>query len=83
MPVMILDPMLEQRIRTERQAQEMSQYDEVWEGVLVVAPLPNVDHQCIVTRLATAFSTVIDWSRGDKVPSGTNVTDREANWISN
>jgi Uma2 family endonuclease len=83
MPVMILDPFLEQRIRAERDSSETSKYDEVWEGVLVVAPLPNNNHQRMVTRLANAFSAVIDWDNGDQVLSGTNVSDREVDWKSN
>jgi Uma2 family endonuclease len=83
MPVMILDPFLEQRIRAERQNNETNQYDEVWEGVLVVAPLPNNEHQRIVTRLSTAFSSIIDWEQGNQVLPGANVSDRDADWISN
>jgi Uma2 family endonuclease len=83
MPVMILDPMLEQRIRTERQDQEMSQYDEVWEGVLVVAPLPNTEHQRIVQRLSLPFSSLIDWDQGSQVLPGVNVSDRDADWLKN
>jgi Uma2 family endonuclease len=80
MPVLILDPWLEERVRSERKNTETSQYDEVWEGVLVVAPLPNIGHQSIVTRLATALSSIIDWDKGDNVLAGTNVSDREDNW---
>jgi Uma2 family endonuclease len=83
MPVMILDPMLEQQIRTERQAQGTSQYDEVWEGVLVVAPLPNNEHQRIVSKISTAFSSVIDWDQGDQMLPGANVSDRDVDWITN
>ena len=84
MSVLILDPYLEQRIRAERQDSEMSQYDEVWEGVLVVAPLPNNDHQRLVTRLSAIFSgLLIDWDHGDQVFSGTNVSDRDVEWTSN
>jgi Uma2 family endonuclease len=83
MPVMILDPILEIRIRAERTNSPTSRYDEVWDGVLVVAPLPNNDHQIVVTRLATAFSGLIDWNAGDQVLAGTNVSDRDTDWTSN
>jgi Uma2 family endonuclease len=83
MPVMILDPFLEQRIRAERQNTETSQYDEVWEGVLVVAPLPNNDHQWVVMNLAYAFLSVVNSNAGDRVLPGTNVSDRDATWLSN
>ncbi|HEV3440012.1 MAG TPA: Uma2 family endonuclease [Gemmata sp.] len=83
MPVLILDPYLEQRIRTERDDAKVNRYDEVWEGVLVVAPLPNNDHQVIVSKLNSAFSNVIDWDQGSQVVPGTNVSDRDAEWLSN
>jgi Uma2 family endonuclease len=83
MPVMILDPFLEQRIRAERHNTETSQYDEVWEGVLVVAPLPNNDHQWVVMNLASAFLSAVNSHAGDRVLPGTNVSDRDASWLSN
>ena len=83
MPVLILDPMLEERIRAERIDPQVSRYDEVWEGVLVVAPLPNNEHQRIVSRLNAAFSAVIDWDRGDQAVPGANVSDRDVGWLSN
>jgi Uma2 family endonuclease len=83
MPVLILDPMMEERIRAERDDQEKSQYDEVWEGVLVVPPIANNEHQRIVAKLTSAFSCIIDWDQGSQVLPGTNVTDRDADWKSN
>jgi len=83
MPVLILDPYLEQRIRAERVDPSVSQYDEVWEGVLVVAPLPNNEHQRIASRITSAFSSLVDWSRGDQALPGANVSDREGDWQSN
>jgi Uma2 family endonuclease len=83
MPVLILDPMLEQRIRAERVDPQVSQYDEVWEGVLVVAPLPNNEHQRIVMKLGAVFSSVVDWDAGNQVLPGANVSDRDAGWLSN
>jgi Uma2 family endonuclease len=83
MPVLVLDPNLEQRIRADRVDPQVSRYDEVWEGVLVVAPLPNNDHQRIVMRLGAVFSSVIDWSTGNQVLPGANVSDREMGWLAN
>jgi Uma2 family endonuclease len=83
MPVMILDPFLEQRIRAERHNTETSQYDEVWEGVLVVAPLPNIDHQTLVLDLGSIFKLIVNVKAGDRVLPGTNVSDRDTDWLSN
>jgi Uma2 family endonuclease len=83
MPVLILDPFLERRIRTERDDPNVSQYDEVWAGVLVVAPLPNTDHQQIVMEISFALRSVVNPSTGDRVFPGLNVSDRDVDWLSN
>ncbi len=83
MPVMIYDPVLEQEIRTARDGSEVQRRDEVWDGVLVVPPQANNEHQRIVMRLSAVFSSVIDWDAGDQVLPGTNVSDRDADWTKN
>jgi Uma2 family endonuclease len=80
---MILDPDLAEQIRTERDNSETSRYDEVWDGVLVVSPTPNTQHQRILSILNTAFSCVIDWDNGDQSLPGINLSDRHAKWKSN
>jgi Uma2 family endonuclease len=82
MPVLILDPYLEQRIRAERSDPEKNRYDEVWEGVLVVAPSPNTEHQSIVMKFGSIFLSVVN-PLVDTVLPGTNVSDRDADWLSN
>jgi Uma2 family endonuclease len=83
MPVMILDPWYEQKVRTEREQLFPNNRDEVWDGVLVMPPLPNNEHQILVMHLAGAFSAVIDWNAGDVALPGANVSDRDADWMSN
>lgn len=83
MPVMIYDPVLEQEIRTAHDGSEVQRRDEVWDGVLVVPPQANNEHQRIVMRLSAVFSSVIDWDAGDQVLPGTNVSDRDADWTKN
>ena len=36
------------------------QYDEVWEGVYIVAPLPSNEHQQFVHRLSVILGEVVD-----------------------
>lgn len=83
MPVLIYDPEWETRVRVERDAMYPNNRDEVWEGVRVMAPLPNNEHQKLVMKLSAAFSAVIDWSAGDQVLPGANVSDRDAGWTQN
>lgn len=83
MPVMIYDPQLEREIRTARDKCDAGRRDEVWDGVLVVPPQANNEHQRIVSRVTSAFSAVIDWDAGDQVLPGANVSDRDADWMEN
>ena len=83
MPVLVLDPLLEEHIRTERDDSPGSRYDEVWEGVLVVSPTPNNEHQEIAIRLAMIIGAILDWEKGNRVFGGNNVSDREKGWTKN
>jgi Uma2 family endonuclease len=51
--------------------------------VLVVPPQADNEQQRIVSRITSAFSSVIDWDAGDSVLPGANVSDRDADWITN
>jgi Uma2 family endonuclease len=82
MPVLILDPTLEQRIRAERDDPTVNRRDEVWEGVLVVPPQANNDHQRIVAKLAYAFVSGVNGD-ADSVFPGCNVSDRDKDWTYN
>lgn len=73
MGVLFLDPVVERQIRDD--VTRDSRWDEVWEGVLVVPPSPNTEHFRIVSRLNSAFSSVIDWDAGDQAAPGGNVSD--------
>lgn len=83
MPVMIYDPAFEAHVRAEREKAWPNERDEVWEGVLVVTALPNFEHQIMVFDLALAFAAVIDRRIGDLSLTGANVSDRDADWMSN
>jgi len=55
--------------------------DEMWEGVLVMPPLANNEHQRIVSKLTSAFSSVIDWDAGEQALPSANVSDRDGRTI--
>lgn len=77
MAILVLDPQYDGRIppwvRDDR-------YDEVWEGMLVMSPLPGNQHQIFVCNLSSALLSVV--TRG-KVYPGVNVSDRSDNWMGN
>jgi Uma2 family endonuclease len=83
MPVRIEDPVYAQRILADREKQFPNNRDEVWEGVFVLLPMPNNEHQRIVSRMSSALSALIDWDAGDQVLPGANVSDWDADWMKN
>jgi Uma2 family endonuclease len=83
MAVMVLDPDVEERLLAERVGTDGDQYDEVWEGVYVVTPLPNNDHQEIVGDFVSVFREVIRRPGLGKVFPGVNLSDREEDWKQN
>lgn len=83
MATLITDPVLERRLQEERAERGADRYDEVWEGVYVMAPMPDNEHQQLVARFTRIFEEVIgDAGLGDVLP-GVNVSDRIEGWERN
>lgn len=80
--VLILDPGTIREFVDAREIAGIDRFDEVWEGRLVVPPMPNNEHYILAMKLTEAFSAVIDWDRGDYALPGGNLSDRE-DWKSN
>ncbi len=83
MDMIILDPGDQSDIIEERQDFGVDRFDEVWEGVYVVSPLPNDEHQEIVGTLTICFGIVIQLTKLGKVRPGVNVSDRVDGWDQN
>ena len=83
MATLVTDPDLEKRLQTERAVAGADRYDEVWEGIYMMAPMPDDEHQQIVNRLAAIFQDIIDWPGLGDVRPGVNVSDREKGWQHN
>jgi Uma2 family endonuclease len=83
MSFLILDHELGDRLRAERAAHGSDRWDEVWDGVYVMSPLPNDEHQEMVTALATVFQITIRWTDRGQVRAGVNVSDRDEDWKQN
>ena len=83
MTTIITDHLLEERIRAERAATGADHYDEVWDGVYIMAPMANNEHQDFVGFLTGIIQETIRRPRLGKVLPGTNVTDREDDWTLN
>ncbi len=83
MATLITDRELEQRLQAARHAAGADRYDEVWEGAYMMAPMPNDEHQQLVSRFAAIFQDVIDWPGLGHVRPGVNVSDRIEKWQEN
>ena len=78
---MILDADLLDAIIADRRATGTDKRDEVWDGVYVVMPNANNEHQEIVFELGFALREAL--GRGPKFSPRVNVSDREDDWTKN
>ena len=83
MALMILDPQDEQRIKAARVATGADRFDEVWEGVYMMAPLADNEHQFLQARLTRALQDALEAVGPELVQAGANVSDREDGWTHN
>lgn len=83
MPTLLLDPYVAEELRKQRAAWGGDRYDEVWDGVYRMAPLPGDEHQQLVGRLASIFQDVMDWPGRGTVRPGVNITNRKEDWRQN
>jgi Uma2 family endonuclease len=83
MPMLIADTDQELRIKHQRAASGADRFDEVWDGVYVMSPLADPEHQEIVTQLAAILQLVAGWPGQGTVLAGVNVSDRVVGWEKN
>lgn len=83
MSTLITDPHLSQRLIDERRMHGIDHHDEVWEGVYVMTPAPNNEHQELVFEIGFVLREVVTISQLGKVLPGTNLTDRRDDWTKN
>jgi Uma2 family endonuclease len=83
MTLLIRDQSLAERLKAERQASGGDLYDEVWDGVYIMPPLANDEHQQLASRLGAILHSVIDWPGLGEIRVGVNISDREEDWEHN
>lgn len=66
-----------------RQRAGIDQFDEVWEGVYVMSPLADLQHQDLDLTLAMILRICIDWCGLGQTFAGVNISDRRRNWRQN
>jgi Uma2 family endonuclease len=80
MDTLVLDPYVSERLLRERRDRGIDVFDEVWEGVYVMAPAPNDEHQEIETNLARLFLEVVQDTKVGTVRLRVNVASDPADW---
>jgi Uma2 family endonuclease len=83
MSAVITDYNLAERLIAQRRESGADRYDEVWDGVYVMAPMPNDEHQDLVHGFDLVLGLVIHLPGLGKVRPGVNVTDRDEDWEQN
>jgi Uma2 family endonuclease len=80
---LVTNPALARKLKARREQSPSAPHDEVWDGVYVMAPMANIEHQIFVGRLTAAFVAIVDSLGGGDVLPGLNVSDREVDWKAN
>lgn len=83
MATVILDQHLAQSLIAERKRLGHDRFDEVWEGVYMMAPAPNDEHSLIIMRLSHFFDDTIGIPGKGDVRTVINVSDRAIGWEKN
>jgi len=74
---LVIDPNIEQDLIERRRACRGDRYDEVWDGVYIMAALPNIEHQKLVQQICSAFARAFEHNPEIEVLLGANVSDRQ------
>ena len=83
MALVSLEPSELKRLIRRRRRTGGDRYDEVWDGVYVMAPLADNEHQSLGLDLAIAFKDALDLVHDAKVFHGCNVSDQPERWKRN
>jgi Uma2 family endonuclease len=80
MDTLVLDPYVSERLLRERRDRGIDVFDEVWDGVYVMAPAPNDEHQEIEMNLAQPLLEVVRNRNLGTVRLRVNVASDPTDW---
>jgi Uma2 family endonuclease len=83
MAALILDQYIERRMIARRRRLGQDHWDEVWDGVYVMAPSADNQHFEVSNDLATVLTLVVKWAGLGTVIPGINISDRKDGWAKN
>ncbi|MGA2797482.1 MAG: Uma2 family endonuclease [Thermoguttaceae bacterium] len=80
MTTMVLDRNLEQRVLEERRAWGADKFDEVWEGIYMMTPLANFEHQSLAGKFCAILNELLGWQGLAEVLPGVNLAATTGEW---
>jgi Uma2 family endonuclease len=80
MAILSVDPVELARLIRERRRCGGDRYDEVWDGVYVMSPLADNEHQELAIDLAAAMKLGLSQQLGPRIFAGCNVSSRKQRW---
>ena len=83
MPSIFQPPSKHKRVIRKRRESGLDRYDEVWDGVYVMSPLANFEHQLLAFRLAHAFTLALPETMSQKIAPGAHISDQSEDWTKN
>jgi Uma2 family endonuclease len=83
MSILVTDRELASKLRAEREKTDAARYDEIWDGVYVIGPPRDIEHQVLLMDLWNVVDSVVsDNPSGWAIP-GMAVSDRDEGWPEN
>jgi Uma2 family endonuclease len=83
MALLVCDREAEREIIRDRRARGIDSFDEVWDGVYVVSPIADNEHQYTGGKLYVALDDALSRLPGVRVYPPINVSDRPEKWKKN
>ena len=83
MALVSLEPSELKRLIRQRRRMDGCRYDEVWDGVYVMAPLADNEHQSLRLKFAIGFTDALDPVQTPQIFPGCNVSDQPERWKRN
>ncbi len=80
--LLLYDQDMIQQMIAERQSRGIDGPDEVWNGIYIIMPIANIDHQRLGARLWAIFEAIVPEGTGVACPP-VNVSDRKKGWVEN
>jgi Uma2 family endonuclease len=81
--ILVTDKDLKRELLRKRREWGGDHHDEVWNGVYIMSPLANDEHQRLVLQFSMILETVLRPAGDADVRPGANVSDRREKWRQN